>query len=181
MSSYWESFWSNFLSSLLVLFIASLLLPWAFSSRDMPSVYLANPKTRRNRFEFTRSTDDEWQTTVDLRVVNRGRKTLNRYYWELFIPKGVNYHMDRVVDYEEKMPLVKETFDRYVRLTGFMEAPIFTIDTIHFPYAVKIKQKERHPVRIYYRFRTEYGESPFWSWIAIATKKLWLIRYIEVA
>ena len=180
MDSFWLSFWSNFLASSLVLFLASVILPQAFRWRDMPSVRLIDSKNRKNKFEFTEAADGQWEATLELRIFNNGRHTLDRYYWEIFIPKKLQYSFHHDFHREEKIVLTDEPWDKYRRISGYTTRPVFPEDTIYFPFRIKIKQEKHTPTNLYYLFRTEYGHDPFWSFAAFAWRKFEFLRALRI-
>lgn len=180
-TAFWENFWANFSSSLLVLFIASVLIPFFLQWRELPSVRLFNRRTRRNKFEWVKKDGDEWVATVGLSVQNRGRRTLEKYYWEIYLEKGLQIGFDRTVVLEEKVPTLCEEGEKYWRYYGYMEVPIFQYDDIQFPYTFRIYVKEKKPLTIYYFFRTEYGTAPMNAWIGIWQGWMFLLNKLYIS
>jgi len=175
-----DSFLSNFFADVAALFLASVLLPFALSWRELPKVALVNTKGRQQRFKFSKTVDEQWETTLTLNIRNGGRHTLEKYYWEIYFPHNLVCELEKAIAYEEKIPTLTEVGERFTRVYGYMEVPLFTLDDIPFPYRLKIKTKEKHKATIYYFFRTEYGTYPFYAWIA--TWKGWfrLLKKISI-
>lgn len=61
-----------------------------------------------------------------------------------------------------------------------MVLPIFPLDDVDFPFEIKLKTDTRKSVTLYYFFRTEYGQYPFWSWVALKFRKYSLLKKIVI-
>jgi hypothetical protein len=163
-----------------VLFIASVLIPFFLQWRELPSVRLFNTKTRRNNFEWKKNADEQWEATLNLSIQNRGRRTLEKYYWEIYVEKGLSIGFDRSLVLDEKVPTLREEGEKYWRYHGYMEVPIFQYDHVQFPYRFRIHTKEKRPVKIYYFFRTEYGPAPMHAWIGTWQGWMFLLNKLQI-
>ena len=132
--------------------------------------------TRRSKdFEFTKSKDGLWKSILYLSVKNLGKKTVERFYWEMYIDKNISVELVPKPPYPNQYTMHRQVGDKFTRLYGYVEMPIFPLDDIDFVFEVRLEVKEKRKVNIYYYFRTDSGDSPVWSWIAVAYgKKHWL-------
>lgn len=159
--------------------IASWLIPSLFRWRELPKVSLRDFKRRKDAFVFSQA-GEEWETTLRLIIQNRGKRTLEKYYWEIYIENELAVEMPRIATQPGHATIAQELGEKFTRYYGYMVLPIFPLDDVDFPFEIKIKMKVRRPINIYYFFRTEYGQSPFWSWFAIYSGWLGLLKKIVV-
>lgn len=117
---------------------------------------------------------------MNLSIQNRGKRTLEKYYWEIYLENEVSVGFDRSIIYDEKAPTRREIGEKYTRYYGYVEVPIFPLDDIQFPYTFRIYTKEKRPITLYYFFRTEYGTSPFYAWIGTWKGWMFLLKKLRI-
>lgn len=178
-SPFWSSFLADLFAGLLILILASWLIPKLFRWREMPSVRLLDFKRRKDAFVFT-SAGTEWETSLRLIIQNRGNKTLEKYYWEMYIENGLTVELPRIATQPGHATIASEAGEKFTRWYGYMVLPIFPLDDVDFPIEIKIKLQARRSVTIFYFFRTDYGQSPFWSWLAVHYGKLRFLKKLTV-
>lgn len=182
MSSFAESFLANFLSGLLLLIIASAIVPFFLRFLYRPRVELMNDDIRgfkRNRFK-SQPTNERFEAILNLSIYNGGNKTLEKYYWEIYYENATNVELETAIIYESKVSIQKQIGPSYTRIYGYLEMPIFPLDQLEFPYRLKIQKDSQKPLRLYYYFRTPYGESPMLAWLGLATRRLFLLNKLYV-
>lgn len=176
-SPFASSFFSQLLATLVVVLIGSVIIPPIIRWQQRAKLtFYKEGSGRSKKFEFTESEDGQWEATIQLAVGNRGKKTVERFYWDMYTEKDFTFeagHQSPPVP--RYFTTHEDTSGKYRHRYGYMEMPIFPLDSIHFTHELKIKIKERRKIIVYYFFRTDLGESPAWSWIALTLKKVtWL-------
>jgi hypothetical protein len=174
-------FLSDFVSGAILFILASLLLPKYLYWKERPKLKLFPSGKNRKYFEFTKSTDDQWEASIKLRLVNRGSKTIERFYWEIYLDKSLlSGQPDHFMIYPGIEWMRNNIEDEYIHLYGYLEVPIFPLESIDFPYRLSIKTDKKRKVNIYYYFKTDRGQIPFWSWLAVWFKKYFLLNKLNV-
>lgn len=173
-SPFWSSFLAQLLATFIVAVIGSLLLPPFLRWRQRAKVLLFKTNTKGLKiFNLTESFDKEWEVTLNLSIKNLGTKTLDRFYWEIYVPvqiKAIEFTATPPFPNENKFN--KQTGNKYYRYYGYVNTqPIFPLDDIDFPFEIKVKVKERKEIDFYYYFRTDWGDSPKWSILALSFNK----------
>lgn len=164
--AFWESFWANFWSSVVVLILASVIVPFALRFREMASLRFRTYRGEKNKLTFHKTEAGNWEIELNLEIINRGNHTLDRYYWEIFIPENIGHTLSIAHTYSDHIPMRNEKWLTFKRVIGYMDAPLFPYDTVPFQYRLLLSAKTHRPIRVYYLFRTERGMSPFYAWLA---------------
>jgi len=174
-SPFWSSFFSQLLATFIVVLIGSVMIPPILRWTQRAKMVFFRTGTRRGKnFEFTQSKDGLWKSILHISVKNLGKKTVERFYWEMYVEKDVVVELVAKSPYPNKFSN-RQIGDKYIRLYGYVEMPIFPLDDIDFPFEVRLDTEKKKKVNIYYYFRTDSGDSPVWSWIAVSFgKKHWL-------
>lgn len=176
-SPFASSFFSQLLATLIVVLIGSVIIPPIIRWQQRAKLnFYKEGSWRSKKFKLTESADGQWEATIQLVVGNRGTKTIERFYWDMYMEKDFTLEVaEQTPPFPRYFTTHEETSGKYRHRYGYMEMPIFPLDNIHFTHELKIKVKERRKITIYYFFRTDLGESPVWSWIALTLKKVgWL-------
>jgi hypothetical protein len=175
------SFWANFWSGLVLLLIGSFLIPIYLKFRERPKIKLRNRISYGRKFEWTQALDKKWYTTLTLNIHNRGNKTLERFYWEIFVEKNTLAEAPEVaMKYPGNEWMRYETAGEYIRIYGYVETPIFSLESILFPYRIRITTDTKRHMNIYYYLKTDQGQLPFWAWIAVSYKKFFLLNKLTI-
>ena len=53
---------------------------------------------------------------MSLSIQNRGRRTLEKYYWEIYVENGLSIGFDRSIIYEEKVPTLRDVALHIIRM-----------------------------------------------------------------
>jgi hypothetical protein len=175
------SFWADFLAGLTLLLIGSVLIPVYLRFRERPKIRLVSSQTWKNRFLWNNSQDDNWRTVLPLIVQNRGNKTLERFYWEIFIEKGLLDGVESAMKYPGIEWMRTVDIKDYVRVYGYIELPVFPLESIDFPYRIRLKASQRRPVSVYYYFKTDSGQVPSWAWIGDQFNKFFLLKKLYIS
>lgn len=175
-SPFWSSFLAQLLATLIVVIIGSVIVPPILRWNERAKMIFVKANTSRgNNFKFIKSKDGLWKSIIHLSVKNLGKKTIERFYWEMYIEK------DLIVDIMTKPPYPKEftthrqVGDKFIRIYGYIEMPIFSLSDIDFVFEIRLEAEEIKQKKIYYCFKTDYGDSPVWTKYALIFKKYsWL-------
>lgn len=180
-SQFLSSFWGDLIAGLILLALASWLVPKYLRWRNRPRLLMINASTRKPRWKFTLAQNGQWSSYAKLVIRNRGNKTIERFYWEMYVKPGASVKFEQSITGNTKYsPFYVENKDNYRRFYGFIEAPIFPLESIDFNYAIYITSEERVPVNIYYYFKTDQGQYPFWAWAAVWLKKFSFLKKLTV-
>ncbi len=179
--SFLASFWSQLLATLIIVLIGSVIIPRIvrWSQRAKLKFYAAG-SNRGTKFHFTQSSNGDWDVILHLTVRNEGTKTIERFYWEMYLPKDVSISLDEIPPYPRYYTTDEKIEGDYVHRYGYIEMPIFPLDQIPFVHVLKLRTKTRKDLHIYYYFRTDLGEYPIWSWFAISRRKYSWLKHIIV-
>lgn len=175
-SPFWSAFFAQLLATLIVVIIGSIIVPpiltW-FARTKM--IFYKNHTRRETKFYFSESKDGEYESTLHLSVGNLGKKTVERFYWEMYTDKDLDVNLVTKPPYPHYFTTHQEERGKMLRLYGYIEMPIFPLDNIDFVFEMKFKVKKRRKIDIHYYFRSDNGDSPAWAWIALGFKKYsWL-------
>lgn len=179
-SQFWSSFFAELAAGMVLLAFASWLIPKFIRWKEMPNVRFLDFKRRKEAFIFTPTSNGEWQTTLHLIIQNRGSRTLEKYYWEIFVENGVSIDLQQIPNHPASANFALERGEEFSRLYGYMALPIFPLDDVDFPFEIKLNITSQKSLTLYYFFRTEYGQYPFWSWLALHLKKYRFLKRIVV-
>lgn len=161
------AFWADFLSGLVLLVIATLFIPSYLRFRERPNLILRGRMTRESKFQLVQTPDKKWRTSLTLALKNRGIRTLERCNWEILIPKDFYESVEEAAIYPEKTWHRFEVNGNYVRIYGYLEIPVFSLEEIDFPVRIHIVSQEKKPTTIYYYFKTDMGQHPFYAWVGV--------------
>ena len=175
-SPFWSSFLAQLFATSIVVIIGSVILPpiWRWNERAKMSFIKANT-LGRSYFEFTKSKDGLWKSILYLSVRNSGKKTIERFYWEMYIEKDLTVDIVTKPPYQKVFTTHRQVGDKFTRLYGYIEMPIFPLNDIDFVFEIRLEAKDKKREKIYYCFKTDYGDSPIWTKYALVFKKYsWL-------
>lgn len=160
--------------------IGSVLIPPIIRLRDRAKmVFYKTGSWKSNTFELSETAGGNWDSTLMLSVRNLGKKTVERFYWEIYVNKSVS------VEFTLRQPFPNDhKYHRiegrdFVRYYGYIQMPIFSYDDIDFVYELKVRTKAKKELKLYYYFRTDNGNSPAYSWLALSFRKhSWLKQLV---
>jgi hypothetical protein len=183
------NFWSGVLSQIVATSIVALagaiFLPPIVAWRSRPKMVFYNPaksKMRfiyyRNVFVFTKAEGNNWDTTLSLSIRNLGNKTIERFYWHIYISKDISVTSQYRQPSSDNYLSEREDGEKYYRYHGYVEMPIFPGEDINFPLEFKIRAKEHKKIKLYYRFNTDTGSLPWYSWFALGFGNITWLRQL---
>lgn len=177
LSPFWSSFFSQLLATFIVVIIGSFIAPPIINWRRRTKLEFWNAKGRWrwSKFKFTQDKDRMWKSILYLDVKNLGRKTAERFYWEIYIDKNISSELVPKAPYPNHYTMQKHVGEKFDRYYGFVEMPIFPLQSFDFVFEVRLETKDYKKTKIYYYFNTDQGIYPIWSWIAVSLGKInWL-------
>lgn len=181
-SPFWSSFLSQLLASLIVVIIGSLIAPPIINwfQRAKMEFWNAKSRWRSSKFEFVQDKDKVWRSIMYLVVKNLGRKTVERFYWSIYIDKNTTSDLVPKPPFPTQYTIHKEAGEKFVRYYGYFEMPIFPMDSVDFVFEVRLESKVRRREKIYYYFNTDHGVTPVWSWLAIVSRKFTWLKSLTI-
>lgn len=183
-SPFLSSFFGDLLAGLTLLVLGSWFIPKYLNWINRPKMNFIskNGKYPYNEFRFINSTEypkyNECQ--LMLLVSNRSNKTIERFYWEIFVKSNLLVGADAVQQNSQEFRYTKENAGEYTRLHGYINLPIFFLENIDFPFYIKLKTEKPIETKVYYYFKTDMGQVPFWAWLGLAYKKYWLLKSLTI-
>ncbi len=99
----------------------------------------------------------------------------------MYIDKDVSVTFDQRPPYPRYFTTDEKIEGDLMHRYGYIEMPIFPLDKVPFVHEIKLRLKEKREVRIYYYFRTDLGDSPIWSWIAMSRGKYTWLKCLKVS
>ena len=163
--SFWEAFFAELFASLIVLTIASFLIPKYLDWRKKPKLTIINQRSRNDTFNLTRAADNSWEATLNLVIKNEGPTTQREWFWHLIVPLELQPQitmLDATVTCQANE--LKSGGQRWRHYFGSStpKEVIYSGRNLKFNYELKVKTTDQQPkgYKIYYYFSTEFGTWP---------------------
>ncbi|MCX6715664.1 MAG: hypothetical protein NT077_01445 [Candidatus Taylorbacteria bacterium] len=181
-SPFWSSFFAQLFATLIVVIIGSFLAPPIIRWRQRAKMKFRIVNYRKSKaHNFVTGEADLSEYILYLSVKNSGKKTVERFYWEMYIDKNYTSELVPKPPYPNHYTMHKEVGKKFTRYYGYVEMPIFPLDAIDFVFEVRFTRPEKEIVsNIYYCFRNDFGDSPAWSWIAQSYGKIHWLRSLTI-
>src|SRR5258708_1869660 len=121
--AFFTAFWAEFLAGFILLVLGSVVIPAYLRFRNRPKLKLRSRVDGKNVFVLTQSQDKSWHTCITLDIQNRGYKTMERFYWEIFLEKDLlSEAPELAIKYADgKEWTHREVVGKYIRIWGYLE------------------------------------------------------------
>ena len=153
-----NNFGANFLSAFVIGIIFTLLIPFYLDYRNKPIIKFKFRIDKEDNKIIKVTNDGKFEGSIELIIKNEGKKVLRDYYWSLLIPSNLNPKISEHQQITE--PKIEKLNDKWVRLSGIINSPLYPNSNYLLPYEIKIQTSILGEFYMYYNFNTEFGPYP---------------------
>ena len=157
---WWSAFFAEFFAALIILIIATFVIPRYLDWRKRPDIPLINLETGEDTFSLG-ETETNYNTLLHLAIVNKKQVSLSNIFWHLYIPKVLNPIFRNGFSCSPKIHIMNG--DEWLYYNGSIPGPLYPNRKSLFPHEIALTLEKTNEIKgyqIYYYFSTEYGTYP---------------------